>query len=108
MSLSIESVNTKASKATISGWFCGLAYFNWFASNPPHISLFGHILLTVVGMFAASILIGLVVALILGCITRVTTGSWEGSMHGYAWGVFISPMLAFFAANYAIKWVASF
>lgn len=107
MALSIETINTKAAKYTIFGWFAGLAYFNWFASAPLHVSWVGHAILIVVGMFAASIVIGGGVALVFGLLTKALTGRMEGSPDLYAWGAFISPVIAFFAAQPAVRFVAS-
>ena len=56
----------------------------------------------VVGMFAASIAIGGGVALILGYLTKLTAGTWEAHTIFYGWGVFISPVLGFFAAKYTL------
>ena len=58
-----------------------------------------------VGMFAASILIGLLVALILSIIEY--TMGLDGKFRGSAWGAF-SPVIAFFAAHYAIRLVAEY
>jgi|GEM_PF-3684051 len=107
MALSIEKINTKAAKYTIFGWFVGLAYFNWFASTPVHVSWIGHGILIVVGMFAASIVIGGGVTLVLGLLTKALTGRMEGSPDLYAWGAFISPVIAFIAAGPAIRLVGS-
>ena len=108
MALPVEQINTKAAKFTIVGWFVGLAYFNWFSSTAVHVSLVGHAILVIVGMFAASILIGMGIALIMGLITKAATGSTLGSPHGYAWGAFISPVIAFFAADWATIFVARY
>jgi len=107
MAISIDAINTKAATYTIVGWFAGLAYFNWFASAPQHVSWIGHAILIVIGMFVASILIGGGVALVLGYLTKALTGRAEGSPDLYAWGVFISPVIAFFAAELAIGLTAS-
>jgi hypothetical protein len=101
--MSIEAINAYASKMTILGWFIGLAYYNWFAHRTVHVPIWGHALLVVVGMFAASIIIGAGMALIAGAITRTITGKLEGSPHVYSWAAFISPVLAFFAADYAVR-----
>jgi large-conductance mechanosensitive channel len=108
MALSVEQINTKASKFTIAGWFAGLAYFNWFSSTAVHVSWVGHAILVIVGMFAASIIIGMGVALIMGLITKIATGRTDGSPHVYAWGAFISPVIAFFAAEPTIRLVARY
>jgi hypothetical protein len=102
MSASIEMVNTYAAKWSIGGWFAGLAYYNWFSNDAPHASLLGHVLLIVVGMIAASVLVGGSVALVFALGTKLVTGSAEGSPHGYAWGAFISPVLCFFLAKLAL------
>lgn len=106
MALTIEQINTKAATYTIVGWFAGLAYYNWFAKSPVHVSFIGHVVLVVVGLFAASIVIGMGVALLFGLITKLVTGRADGSPHGYAWGAFVSPVIAFFAAEPAIRLVA--
>jgi hypothetical protein len=105
---SIEQINTKAAKCSIAGWFLGLAYFNWFSSTAAHVSIAGHIVLVVVGLFAVSILIGMIVALILGLIAKFLTGRIAGISHGDAWGALISPAIAFFAADWAIRLVAEY
>lgn len=106
VALSVEKTNTYAAKFSIAGWFIGLAYYNWFSSSAVHVSLVGHIILVVVGMFAASVLIGLGVALIFAILTKLLTGRHDGTSDLYAWGAFISPVLAFFAAGWAIPVVA--
>lgn len=108
MALWVAQINTKAAKYSIAAWFVGLAYFNWFSSTATHVSIAGHIILVVVGMFAASILIGMIVALILGLITKLLAGRTDGSPRGDAWGAFISPVIAFFAAGWAIRLVAQY
>jgi hypothetical protein len=100
--LSVDAVNTKAAQWSIAGWFVGLAYFNWFASSPPHVPLWAHAVLVVAGMFFASIVIGGGVAFLMALLTKATTKSWEGSSDFFAWGAFISPVLCFFAAKYAL------
>lgn len=107
MALSIDAVNTKAAKNTIFGWLAGLAYYNWFASASVHVSGLGHVILVVVGIFATSIVIGGGVALISGLLTKSLTGSVGGSSDFYAWGAFISPVIAFFAAEPAIRLLAT-
>lgn len=73
--MDIERINTYSSKHTIVGWFVGLAYYNWFSSSAEPVSLWGHVALIVIGMFAASIIIGGGVAIVIGLITRIATGS---------------------------------
>jgi hypothetical protein len=68
--------------------------------------LVGHIILVVVGMFAASVIIGLGVALFFALLTKLFTGRHDATTDLYAWGAFISPVLAFFAAGWAIPVVA--
>ena len=102
-SIDIDRVNSYASVHTIAGWFLGLAYYNWLAQHPPHIPLWGHALLIIVGMFVASILIGGGVALLGAVLNRLVYGDTTGSVTPFAWGAFISPVLAFFAAGYALE-----
>ncbi len=102
----IEIINTYAAKFTISGWFIGLAYYNWLASAPAHVPIWAHVILISVGMFAVSIIVGGGMALLMALVTRVTTGDMEGSPHGFAWAALTSPVLAFFAAKLALQLLA--
>lgn len=97
--MNVDLVNTYAAKWTVGGWFLGLAYYNWFASSPPHVTWWYHLGLVTVGMFVASICIGGGMALLMALITKLVTGNAEGSIHGFAWAAFISPVLAFLFAG---------
>lgn len=97
MTLSVEQTNTKSSKLAIIGWLAGLAYYVWFGSI--EASILGHAILIVGGIFVSSIVIGGGVAFFFGLLTRIFTGSWDGSPHGYAWGAFIAPVIAFFCVQ---------
>jgi len=59
-------------------------------------------------MFAASIVIGGGLAILTAVLTKRITGKPDGSPHGFAWASFISPVLAFFAAKYALQFAATF
>jgi hypothetical protein len=104
--MNIELINSYAAKWTVTGWFVGLAYYNWFASAPAHLPIWAHAILVVGGLFVAPILIGGGVALLMAGVTKILTGRIEGSPDGYAWGAFISPVLAFFAAGYVLQWTS--
>ncbi len=106
--MTIDTINDKASKMVIFGWFCGLAYYNWFSSSPIHVPLWAHPVLVFAGMFVVSIVIGAGLALIAGGITRVITGRIDGSIHAYSWAAFIGMGLAFFAAQYGLLLFARF
>ena len=101
----IDRVNSYAAKSAIAGWFIGLAYYNWFASNPPHAALWGHLLLVTVGMFTASFVIGGGVSLLAALVTKRVTGRRDSSPEFFAWGAFISPVLTFFAADHVLQCV---
>jgi hypothetical protein len=103
----IDKVNTVAATHTIIGWFAGLAYFNWFASNADKITWWEQALLIVVGMFAASIIIGGAVALLMAAITKVVMREVGDNATLFAWGAFISPVIAFFSAKYVLHCVGS-
>ncbi|RVP57114.1 hypothetical protein CN071_27830 [Sinorhizobium meliloti] len=104
--MNIDNINGKAAKMTIIGWFAGLAYYNWFSSTPIDVPLWAHAVLGVVGMFAAAIVIGGGMALLAGGITKLATGRVDGSPHAFSWAAFISPVLAFFAAKWALQFFA--
>jgi hypothetical protein len=99
----IDLFNTYSAKWTLAGWFIGLAYYDWFSATAPHLPVWINITLIVVGMFAASIIIGGGMALLLGLISKLLTRS-----DAFAWGAFMSPVLAFFAAKYAVQFAAAF
>ena len=46
-------------------------------------------------------------ALLAGLVTKMITGSAEGSPDAFAWAAFISPVVAFFAAKYLLSFVVS-
>jgi hypothetical protein len=101
--MSIEGINTKSARNTAIGWFAGLAYFNWFASDSEPLSIIADFLLVVIGAPAACMVIGVGVALLASLVTKLWTGRVDGSPHAYASGALISPVLAFFAAEPAIQ-----
>lgn len=100
--MSIELINTYAAKSAIAGWFVGLAYYNWFSSHAHHVPWWGHLILILPGLFFASVVIGAVVALILAGVTKIIFGKYDATGDIIAWGFFISPVLAFLAAGYAV------
>ncbi|WP_273499677.1 hypothetical protein [Lentibacter algarum] len=97
MTISAEHANTKSSQFTILGWLVGLAYFVWFGSI--EATMLQHAILLLGGIFLSSIIIGGGVAFFFGILTRIFTGTWDGSPHGYAWGAFIAPIIAFFCVE---------
>lgn len=103
--LSIDAINTDVAKFTVTGWFIGLAYFNWFASDGKHLPLWEHATLIIGGLFGSSILIGGGIAVLAGVATRIFTGRWDGSTLGASLNGYISPVLAFFAAKYVLHMV---
>lgn len=105
--MNIDAINTSASKATIVGWFAGLSYFGWWASDAVQVSFGAMSVLVVGGMFASSILIGGGVSLLIAGIAKALTGKTEGYPSLFTWGVVVSPVLAFFAARYSLLGIAS-
>jgi hypothetical protein len=97
MTISAEHANSRSSQFTIFGWLAGLAYYVWFGTIDA--TILEHVILVVGGTFLSSIIIGGSVAFFFGFLTRIFTGSWDGSPHGYAWGAFIAPVIAFFCVE---------
>ena len=100
--MDIERINATSSKMTIMGWFAGLGYYNWFASDPISVPIWAHVALIIGGMFFASIAIGAGLALLAAAVTKVATGSTEGSPHAFSWAAFIGLVLSFVAAKYGL------
>jgi hypothetical protein len=101
--MTVEAINSKAARMTIIGWLAGLAYYNWFAHSPPAVPFWGHVVLVIAGIFVASIFIGGLMSLLAAAITKLLTGRTDGSLHAFSWAAIISPIIAFFAAGYALK-----
>ena len=60
-------------------------------------------MLIALGRFIGSIVIGGSLALLAAGITRFVSGRSDASKDFIAWGAFISPVLAFFAAGFALQ-----
>lgn len=97
--ISVDRVNEYASKFTILGWFVGLGWFALFSKEASQIEWWAWLALIVVGMFGASIIIGGGISLIMAGLTKVLTGSSDATPDLFAWGAFISPVIAFFCAS---------
>jgi len=98
----IDRINYTVAQWTVTGWFLGLAYFNWFSSTGPKLPMWVQLALAVGGLFASSILIGGGIAALAAVATRVATGRSDGSPVGFMLAGWVSPLLAFFAAKYAV------
>lgn len=100
--MTIEQVNNYSSKLAIWGWFAGVAYYGWWTSSAPTIPLWGYAALIIIGMFAASIIVGGGLALIAAGVTKLVTGGAERSTNAYAWASFLSPVGAFWLAKWTV------
>lgn len=103
MSLSIDRINYLTARATIIGWFAGMAYYAVWGSI--ELSFISWMVLLVGGMFGSSLVIGTSLTLLLSMLTRIMTGSWFGSPIYFSWGFFISPVLAFFSVKPAVLFI---
>lgn len=103
MAISIERIGEMSSKATIAGWFGGLAWMAIFSDDVGGVVWWEWLILAIGGMFAASILVGGGLAMFAAVITKLVTGKSEGSPHAYAWAAMISPWLAFFASGPVVR-----
>lgn len=94
------SLANKLLKFTIWGWFIGLFYFVWFTGiGYAVLPWWAYAVLIVGGMFA-SFIIGWGMVMFAGLLTHIIPG--KPSLHAFSWVVFISPVIAFFAAKYAL------
>lgn len=100
--MTVDEINTSSSKLVILGWFAGLAYYNWFATAPIPVPIWGHAILIVVGMFAASMIIGGGIAVAIGKILMTSHGNPEALPGLFALGGLIATVIAFFSAKYAL------
>jgi hypothetical protein len=91
---------------TSIGWFVGLTYYEWFASTPTAVPLWEFAILAIVGGAVASTVICATMDTLAGAITYKITGDFEGSSDFFAWMTFISPVLAFFVAKYALRFLS--
>ena len=98
MALSIDTVNTKVSKATIVGWFLGLIWIGYHDSFRS-LSWLDWAILIIPGMFAASIIIGGGMSLLFAGITRLVYGRADATPIFFACGVIVSPIIAFFCVG---------
>jgi len=101
--ITVERANEYSSKATLFGWFVGLAWFAYTSPEAASLPWWAWAVLIVVGMFAASVVIGLGFALVAATITKAVTGDSRSSPNAYAWGAVICPVIAFFCAWPAAK-----
>ncbi|PYG24703.1 hypothetical protein [Pelagimonas varians] len=100
--MDIDRINTYSSKMIITAWFAGLAYYNWFASDPISVPIWAHAVLIIGGMFFASIVIGAGLSLVAAAITKAVTGDPAGSPHAFSWAAFIGMVISFMAAKYGL------
>jgi hypothetical protein len=98
MALSIDDVNTKASKATMLGWALGLAWIAYF-NTVPGLSILDWAILIVAGLFGASIVIGGGTAMLLAWFTKLSYGKSDARPELFALGVVTSPIIAFFCVG---------
>lgn len=94
---SIDRVNTGASKATIFGWFAGLAWMA-YSDSVVGLSWMDWALLVVVGMFAASIIIGGALSLLAALLTKVILGKGNESSTLFALAGIMAAIIAFLCA----------
>ncbi|MBB3063958.1 hypothetical protein [Limibacillus halophilus] len=100
--MDIERINSSSAGLAIIGWFAGLSYYNWLASDPTSMPIWAHAVLVIGGMFFASIVIGGGLALLAAGLTRALTGKMDGSSDVFSSMAFVSPVVAFFAAKYGL------
>lgn len=103
--LSIDSVNTKVSKATMLGWILGQVWESW-NGRTSSLTWIDWAILVIPGTFFTSIVVGGGIAMILGGVTKLLTGSMHSTGVFYAWGIVFSPIAAFFVAKLAVGWLA--
>ena len=102
----IHEILTRASKMTIFGWFAGLAWFAYSGGNPA-LGPLGWMILIVGGMFAASIILGAGVAMVIAGISKAIAGRTDALPGLFVLGAYISAALAFWCARPAAEQLTS-
>ena len=107
----IIATNTTTAKLAVGAWFAGLVYALWISSTglPLGVSGIGFIygaILVAGGMFLASIVIGGGTILVLGGLSKVMTGRFDGLPAIFGLGAIIVPILCFLAGKWAVYQVA--
>ena len=87
------------------GWFAGLCYYQWFNSAAEPLPLLWNIGVALGGLLVVSVAIGVPLSAFAMLLTKAATGRVDGSPHAYSWLAFVAPVLAFFAASYALEFV---
>jgi hypothetical protein len=102
MNQDIKRVNYWSNALGIIGWLSSLAYYNWFASKPPHVPIWGHVLLIVGGCFLATTFIAAVLAATAGIVAQSRRGYAEASPVLFIAAAAACPVVTFFAAKGAL------
>ena len=102
MNQDIKGINYWSNTLGIIGWLSSLAYYNWFASHPPHVPIWGHVLLVVGGCFLVTTFIAAVLAATAGAVTQSRRGYAEGSAILFVAAAVVCPIVTFFVARGAL------
>lgn len=102
----IEHINMVTSKLCMTGWFLGLAWMFFVSSDASEVVWWEWIALAVAGPFAASIVVGGGLALVSALITKVLTGSQEGSPMLFGLNSYVAPVLVFFVSGPIVRYFA--
>jgi hypothetical protein len=102
MALSIDRIGDLSSKTTIVGWLGGLAWLALFTENAVGVVWWEWLILVIVGMFAASIVIGGGLAMLAAFLTRLVIGKSDGSPHAFVFTAIVSPLLSLYATGPAV------
>ncbi len=97
--ITVERANEYSSKNAIVGWLAGVAWFAYSSPLATNLQWWGWIALCIGGIFFASLVIGLLIALLAAVATRLMFGDSSAGPHLYSWGAFISPVVAFFSVD---------
>jgi hypothetical protein len=91
----------------VSGWYLGLAYFNWFATYPPHLAPWKHAILVLIGGPLSFIFIAGGLATITGMLhaaLKKNSSFEQTQLMSYKVSVLIAPVICFLASGLAVNY----
>jgi len=100
--MSVRETHKHIVESAILGWFLGLAYYNWFSSQPIQLSLLAHLILVTAVMYIVCILIASASRGIATLVAKAVSGFVHGQEPMFTLAMPSATVLGFLAAGYAL------